>query len=450
METGRCTMPDIPHKPFYTHLYVQVLTAIVIGILLGHFYPHIGEAMKPLGDGFIKLIKMLIAPIIFCTVVHGIASMEDLKKVGRVGLKALIYFEVVTTLALIVGLIVVNILQPGVGMNVDSRTIDTKSIQVYTTKAGQQGTVEFLMHIIPNTVVGAFAEGEILQVLFFAILFAFALFMLGERGRPVLAFIDIVSHTFFGIVGIIMKLAPIGAFGAMAFTIGKYGVGTLLSLAQLMIAFYVTCLIFVLFVLGAIAWFVGFNILKFIKYIKEELLIVLGTSSSESVLPRMMAKLENLGCKESVVGLVIPTGYSFNLDGTCIYLTMAAIFLAQATNTELTLWQQLGIIGVLLLTSKGAAGVTGSGFIVLAATLASVGTIPVASIALILGVDRFMSEARALTNLVGNGVATIVIAKWEDALDEGRMRRLLDDETELEASEPEVAMGPPEPLVPQT
>jgi aerobic C4-dicarboxylate transport protein len=450
METGRCTMPDIPHKPFYTHLYVQVLTAIVIGILLGHFYPHIGEAMKPLGDGFIKLIKMLIAPIIFCTVVHGIASMEDLKKVGRVGLKALIYFEVVTTLALIVGLIVVNILQPGVGMNVDSRTIDTKSIQVYTTKAGQQGTVEFLMHIIPNTVVGAFAEGEILQVLFFAILFAFALFMLGERGRPVLAFIDIVSHTFFGIVGIIMKLAPIGAFGAMAFTIGKYGVGTLLSLAQLMIAFYVTCLIFVLFVLGAIAWFVGFNILKFIKYIKEELLIVLGTSSSESVLPRMMAKLENLGCKESVVGLVIPTGYSFNLDGTCIYLTMAAIFLAQATNTELTLWQQLGIIGVLLLTSKGAAGVTGSGFIVLAATLASVGTIPVASIALILGVDRFMSEARALTNLVGNGVATVVIAKWEDALDEGRMRRLLDDETELEASEPEVAMGPPEPLVPQT
>jgi aerobic C4-dicarboxylate transport protein len=450
METGRCTMPDIPHKPFYTHLYVQVLTAIVIGILLGHFYPHIGEAMKPLGDGFIKLIKMLIAPIIFCTVVHGIASMEDLKKVGRVGLKALIYFEVVTTLALIVGLIVVNILQPGVGMNVDSRTIDTKSIQVYTTKAGQQGTAEFLMHIIPNTVVGAFAEGEILQVLFFAILFAFALFMLGERGRPVLAFIDIVSHTFFGIVGIIMKLAPIGAFGAMAFTIGKYGVGTLLSLAQLMIAFYVTCLIFVLFVLGAIAWFVGFNILKFIKYIKEELLIVLGTSSSESVLPRMMAKLENLGCKESVVGLVIPTGYSFNLDGTCIYLTMAAIFLAQATNTELTLWQQLGIIGVLLLTSKGAAGVTGSGFIVLAATLASVGTIPVASIALILGVDRFMSEARALTNLVGNGVATVVIAKWEDALDEGRMRRLLDDETELEASEPEVAMGPPEPLVPQT
>jgi aerobic C4-dicarboxylate transport protein len=309
MDTALSTAADIPHKPFYTHLYVQVLTAIVIGALLGHFYPHIGEAMKPLGDGFIKLIKMLIAPIIFCTVVHGIASMEDMKKVGRVGLKALIYFEVMTTLALIVGLIIVNILQPGAGMNVDARTIDTKSIQIYTTKAGQQGTVEFLMHIIPNTVVGAFAEGEILQVLFFAILFAFGLFMLGERGRLVLAFIDIISHTFFGIVGIIMKAAPIGAFGAMAFTVGKYGAGTLLSLAQLMIAFYITCVIFVVFVLGAIAWLVGFNILKFIRYIKEELLIVLGTSSSEAVLPRMIAKLENLGCKESVVGLVIPTGY---------------------------------------------------------------------------------------------------------------------------------------------
>ncbi len=436
-------------RPFYTHLYAQVLTAVLIGVLLGHFYPQLGEAMKPLGDGFIKLIKMLIAPIIFCTVVHGIASMEDMKKVGRVGLKALIYFEVMTTIALIVGLIVVNVLQPGAGMNVDSRTIDTRSIQVYTTKAGQQSTVEFLMHIIPNTVVGAFAEGEILQVLFFAVLFAFGLFMLGERGRPVLSFIDITSHALFGVVGIIMKVAPIGAFGAMAFTIGKYGIGTLLLLAQLMAAFYVTCLIFVLLVLGGVAWLAGFNILKFIRYIKEELLIVLGTSSSESVLPRMIAKLENLGCKQSVVGLVIPTGYSFNLDGTCIYLTMAAIFLAQATNTDLTLWQQLGIIGVLLLTSKGAAGVTGSGFIVLAATLASVGTIPVASIALILGVDRFMSEARALTNLVGNGVATVVVAKWEKSLDQDRMRRVLDHESEQDASAPETAMGPPEPLLPQ-
>jgi aerobic C4-dicarboxylate transport protein len=396
--------------------------------------------MKPLGDGFVRLIKMLIAPIIFCTVVHGIASMEDLKKVGRVGLKALIYFEVVTTLALIVGLVVVNVMQPGVGMTVDAKAIDTKSIQVYTTKAGQQSTVEFLMHIIPNTVVGAFAEGEILQVLFFAILFAFGLSMLGERGKPVLNLINIVSHTLFNIVGIIMKVAPIGAFGAMAFTIGKYGVGTLLSLGKLMAAFYLTCLIFVFFVLGGIAWLTGFSIWKFIKYIKEELLIVLGTSSSESVLPRMINKLENLGCRESVVGLVIPTGYSFNLDGTCIYLTMAAIFLAQATNTELTLWQQLGIIGILLLTSKGAAGVTGSGFIVLAATLASVGSIPVASIAVILGVDRFMSEARALTNLVGNGVATIVVSKWEDALDEARMREQLDHETDLAADAPERTM----------
>ena len=440
MQASTATTAAAPHKPFYTHLYAQVLTAIVFGVLLGYFYPQLGEQMKPLGDGFVKLIKMLIAPIIFCTVVHGIASMEDMKKVGRVGLKALIYFEVVTTLALIVGLVVVNILQPGVGMNVDPRAIDTKSIQVYTTKAGQQSTVEFLMHIIPNTVVGAFAEGEILQVLFFAILFAFALFMLGERGKPVLNFIDIISHSLFNVVGIVMKVAPIGAFGAMAFTIGKYGVGTLLSLGKLMAAFYLTCLIFVFVVLGGIAWLTGFNIWKFIKYIKEELLIVLGTSSSESVLPRMITKLENLGCKESVVGLVIPTGYSFNLDGTCIYLTMAAIFLAQATNTELTIWQQLGIIGILLLTSKGAAGVTGSGFIVLAATLASVGSIPVASIALILGVDRFMSEARALTNLVGNGVATIVVSKWEDALDERRMREHLDHETDLEADAPERTM----------
>ena len=440
MQASTATTAAAPHKPFYTHLYAQVLTTIVFGVLLGYFYPQLGEQMKPLGDGFIKLIKMLIAPIIFCTVVHGIASMEDMKKVGRVGLKALIYFEVVTTLALIVGLVVVNVLQPGVGMNVDAKTIDTKSIQVYTTKAGQQSTVDFLMHIIPNTVVGAFAEGEILQVLFFAILFAFALFMLGERGKPVLNFIDIISHSLFNVVGIVMKVAPIGAFGAMAFTIGKYGVGTLLSLGKLMAAFYLTCLIFIFGVLGGIAWLTGFNIWKFIKYIKEELLIVLGTSSSESVLPRMINKLENLGCKESVVGLVIPTGYSFNLDGTCIYLTMAAIFLAQATNTELTIWQQLGIIGILLLTSKGAAGVTGSGFIVLAATLASVGSIPVASIALILGVDRFMSEARALTNLVGNGVATIVVSKWEDAVDERRMREHLDHETELEADAPERTM----------
>jgi aerobic C4-dicarboxylate transport protein len=437
-----------PRKPLYAHLYFQVVTAIIIGVLLGYFYPQVAEQMKPFGDAFIKMIKMLIAPIIFCTVVHGIAGMDDLKRVGRVGIKALIYFELVTTLALVIGLLVVNILQPGAGMNVDPKAIDTKSIAIYTTKAGQQSTVEFLLNIIPGTVVGAFAEGEILQVLFFAILFAFALFLLGERGKPVLNLIDIISHALFGIVGIIMRVAPLGAFGAMAFTIGRYGLGTLASLGHLMAAFYVTCLIFIFGVLGTIAWLMGFSIWRFIKYIKEELLIVLGTSSSESVLPRMMVKLENLGCKETVVGLVIPTGYSFNLDGTCIYLTMAAIFLAQATNTELTLWHQIGIIAVLLLTSKGAAGVTGSGFIVLAATLSSVGTIPVASIALILGVDRFMSEARALTNLIGNGVATIVVAKWEGALDESRMRRLLEHETAAEAEEPEQTMPPPAPLLP--
>ena len=437
MQTSTATTTTALRKPLYKHLYTQVLIAIAFGILLGYFYPQLGEQMKPLGDGFIKLIKMLIAPIIFCTVVHGIASMDDMKKVGRVGLKALIYFEVTTTLALIVGLLIVNLLQPGVGMNVDARAIDTRSIQIYTTKAGQESTVDFLMHIIPNTVVGAFAEGEIIQVLFFAILFAFGLFILGERGKPLLNLIEMVSHSLFNVVGIVMRVAPIGAFGAMAFTIGKYGVGTLLSLGKLMAAFYLTCLIFIFVVLGGIARLAGFSIWKFIKYIKEELLIVLGTSSSESVLPRMMNKLENLGCNESVVGLVIPAGYSFNLDGTCIYLTMAAIFLAQATNTELTLWHQLGIIAILLLTSKGAAGVTGSGFIVLAATLASVGSIPVASIALILGVDRFMSEARALTNLVGNGVATIVVSKWENALDEGRMRQHLNHETDLEADAPE-------------
>jgi aerobic C4-dicarboxylate transport protein len=432
-------------KPLWKSLYFQVICAIILGVILGVIYPSdpaskvvgLAEQMKPLGDGFIKLIKMLIAPIIFCTVVHGIASMEDMKKVGRVGLKALVYFEVMTTIALIIGLLVVNLWHPGVGMNVDASTLDTKSIQNYTKQAQEQNVTEFFLHIIPNTVVGAFAEGEILQVLFFAVLFAFALHMLGEHGKPLLRLIDIAAHGLFGVVGIVMRVAPIGAFGAMAFTIGRYGIKTLLSLGQLMACFYLTCLLFIFVVLGAVAYFTGFSILKFIRYIKEELLIVLGTSSSESVLPRMIAKMEVLGCEKSVVGLVIPTGYSFNLDGTCIYLTMAAIFLAQATNTPLGLGQELGIIGVLLLTSKGAAGVTGSGFIVLAATLASVGTIPVASIALILGVDRFMSEARALTNLIGNGVATVVVARWENALDVPRMQRILSHETAAEADEPE-------------
>jgi aerobic C4-dicarboxylate transport protein len=447
VETQAAAVPR--HRKLYQHLYVQVLCAIGIGILLGYFYPALGAQMKPLGDMFIQAIKMVIAPIIFCTVVHGIAGMEDMKKVGRVGLKAIVYFEVVTTLALAVGLIVANLWHPGAGMNVDPTTLDAKSVQQYATKAQEQSAFGHITHIIPSTVVGAFAEGEILQVLFFSLLFAFGVSFLGERGRPLVRMIDMVSHGLFNVVGIIMRAAPIGAFGAMAFTIGKYGLGSLLSLGQLMASVYATCLIFIFIVLGSIARLCGFSILKFIRYIKEELLIVLGTSSSESVLPRMIAKLENLGCQESVVGLVIPTGYSFNLDGTCIYLTMAALFLAQATNTDLSLMQQLGIIGVLLLTSKGAAGVTGSGFIVLAATLASVGTIPVASIALILGVDRFMSEARALTNLIGNGVATVVVAKWEGALDEVRMRQHLERESIEEAEEPEKELSPPGPRVPE-
>jgi len=427
-----------PHSGgLLSHLYVQVLIAIAIGVVVGYFFPTLGAQMKPLGDLFIKTIKMLIAPIIFCTVVHGIASMDDMKKVGRVGIKALVYFEAMTTAALVVGLLIVNLWQPGVGMNVDASKIDAKAVASFAAKAQEQGALDYIMHIVPNTVVGAFAEGEILQVLFFSVLFGFALFMLGDRGKPLLGIIDQSAHAFFKVVGIVMKAAPIGAFGAMAYTIGEHGIGTLLSLGKLMVGFYATCLIFIFVVLGIVARLCGFSILKFIRYIKEELLIVLGTSSSESVLPRMIAKMELLGCEKSVVGLVIPTGYSFNLDGTCIYLTMAAIFLAQATNTDLTFAQQLGIIGVLLLTSKGAAGVTGSGFIVLAATLASVGHIPVASIALILGVDRFMSEARALTNLIGNGVATVVVAKWEGALDEERMRQHLDRKTDAEADDPE-------------
>jgi len=427
-------------KKFHKHLYFQVLTAIAIGILLGFFYPETGASMKPLGDGFIKLIKMIIAPIIFCTVVTGIAGMEDMKKVGRVGAKALIYFEVVSTFALAIGLLVVNVIQPGAGMNADVSKLDTKAVAAYTSKAHAQSTVDFLMNIIPSTVVDAFAKGEILQVLFFALLFGYALAAFGERGKPVYKLIDQVSHVLFGIVGIIMKVAPIGAFGAMAFTIGKFGLGSLAKLGMLMGSFYLTCLLFIFGVLGTISKLSGFSILKFIKYIKEELLIVLGTSSSESVLPRMMAKLENLGCSKPVVGLVIPTGYSFNLDGTSIYLTMAAIFVAQATNTPLTLVQTVTILGVLLLTSKGAAAVTGGGFVTLAATFSAIPTIPVAGLALILGIDRFMSEARALTNLIGNGVATVVVSRWERELDSARMSRVLNKESDVEAEEPEAVL----------
>src|SRR5437899_5251093 len=427
-------------KPVYQSLYFQVIVAIAIGVLLGYFFPETGEAMKPLGDGFIKLIKMIIAPVIFCTVVVGIAGMESMKTGGKTGGYALLYFEAVSTLALIVGLVIINTFQPGAGMNIDPASLDTKSVAQYAAPGKMQSTTEFLLNAIPNTVVDAFAKGEILQVLLFSVLFGFALHAFGTKGKPVFELIDKLSHVLFGIVGIIMKVAPLGAFGAMAFTIGKYGVGSLLSLARLMGTFYATCLFFILVVLGIIAWLHGFSIWKFIKYIKEELFIVLGTSSSESVLPRMIAKLENLGARKSVVGLVIPTGYSFNLDGTSIYLTMAAVFIAQATNTPMTLTQQLTLLAVLLLTSKGAAGITGSGFIVLAATLSAVGGVPVAGLALILGIDRFMSEARALTNLIGNGVATSVVGKWTGDLDAIRMRRQLNSETAEEAEEPETVL----------
>ncbi len=426
-------------KPFYKILYVQVLVAIVLGVLLGVFYPEVGTAMKPLGDGFIKLIKMIIAPVIFCTVVAGIAGMQDMKKIGRVGGKALLYFEVVSTFALAIGLVVANVAKPGAGFNVDPAHLDSSSIAQYTTNAHAQTTTEFIMHIIPTTFVDAFATGNILQVLLVAILFGFALSMMGERGRPVTKFIDDISHVIFGIVNIIMKVAPLGAFGAMAFTIGKYGIASLLPLAKLMGSFYLTCALFIFIVLGTIARFTGFSIFKFIRYIKEELLIVLGTSSSESALPNLMRKLERLGCSKPVVGLVVPTGYSFNLDGTNIYMTMAALFVAQATNTDLTLTQELTILLVAMLTSKGASGITGAGFITLAATLAVVPTIPVAGMALILGIDRFMSEARALTNFIGNGVATVVVSKWENELDTKRMddvlhgREIVEDQTTMKA-----------------
>ncbi len=429
-------------RKFYQVLYFQVLAAIVVGVLLGYFYPELGTPMKPLGDGFIKLIKMIIAPIIFCTVVSGIAGMDDMKKVGRVGAKSLLYFEVVSSIALVIGLAVVTLIKPGAGFNADVSTLDTKGLSTFTSGAKSLSTTDFVMNIIPTSVVDAFAKGDILQVLFFSLLFGFALAAIGDKGKPIAHFIDEVSQVMFGIVSIIMKAAPIGAFGAMAFTIGKFGIGSLAKLGLLMGSFYLTCVIFIIFVLGTISKLCGFNIFKFILYIKEELLIVLGTSSSESVLPRMMIKMEKLGCTKSVVGLVIPTGYSFNLDGTSIYLTMAAMFVAQATNTPLTMTQTITILAILMLTSKGAAAVTGGGFITLAATFAAVPTIPLAGLALILGIDRFMSEARALTNLIGNGVATVVVSRWENELDLGKLQRVLDNESESVVEMPELEEEP--------
>lgn len=412
-------------KPFYKILYVQVLAAIVIGVLLGHYSPELAVKMKPLGDGFIQLIKMVIGPIIFCTVVSGIAGMRDMKKVGRVGGKALLYFEVVSTFALVIGLAAGHIFNPGAGFNVDVNTIDAKAVAQYAAKAQSASTVDFLLNIIPSTVVDAFAKGDILQILLIALLFGGALSAIGDRAQIVTDFIDQISHVFFRIVHVITRVAPIGAFGAMAFTIGKYGVISLVPLLKLVGTFYLTAIIFVVVVLGIIARLVGFNIFRFVAYIKEELLIVLGTSSSESALPHLMEKMEKLGCSKSVVGLVVPTGYSFNLDGTNIYMTMAVIFISQALNIELTWTQQLTILAVAMLTSKGASGITGAGFITLAATLAVVPTIPVAGMVLILGIDRFMSECRALTNITGNGVACVVISAWERELDRAKLARVL-------------------------
>jgi aerobic C4-dicarboxylate transport protein len=406
-----------PSRPWYSVLYIQVLIAIAAGILIGHYFPDAGVALKPLGDGFISLIKMMIAPVIFCTVVHGIGSISDLKKVGRVGVKTLFYFETVSTIALALGLLVGKLLEPGKGFDIDPATLDPNAVAGYVHQAKEQGMVAHLLAIIPETFIGAFAKGDLLQVLLVSILTGFAISQLGQLGERINGVIEAMAKVFFGIIRIIVRAAPIGALGAMAFTVGAYGVGSLLNLVELIATFYLTSLIFVLVVLGTIARLAGFSILRFIAYIKDELLIVLGTSSSETVLPHMIQKMERLGASKSVVGLVIPTGYSFNLDGTNIYMTLATLFLAQATNTPLTIGQELSILAIAMITSKGASGVTGAGFVTLAATLAIVPDIPIGSLAILVGIDKFMSECRALTNLVGNGVATIVISRWERELD---------------------------------
>ena len=418
-------------QPFYKHLYFQVLVAIIAGIALGHFYPAFGEQLKPLGDGFIRLVKMIIAPVIFLTVATGIAGMNDMKKVGRVAGKAMIYFLVFSTLALIVGLIVANTVQPGADINIDPATLDAKAVATYADKAHEQTITGFLMNIIPTTIVGAFASGDILQVLFFSVLFGIALGIVGEKGKPVTDFMHALMYPIFKLVAILMKAAPIGAFGAMAFTIGKYGISSVTNLAMLIGTFYVTSFLFVFVVLGAVCRYNGFSIVALIRYIKEELLLVLGTSSSEAALPGLMSKMEKAGCKRSVVGLVIPTGYSFNLDGTNIYMTLAALFIAQATGIHLSFGEQILLLLVAMLSSKGAAGITGAGFITLAATLSVVPSVPVAGMALILGIDRFMSECRALTNFVGNAVATIVVARWEGELDQDQLARVLSGQEEF-------------------
>jgi aerobic C4-dicarboxylate transport protein len=427
-------------KSWHRILYVQVLAAIILGIAVGHVWPEMGKSLKPLGDGFINLIKMIISPIIFCTVVHGIASMGDLKKLGRIGGKTLLYFEVVSTVALVIGLVVVNVFKPGAGFNIDPATLDPGIAKTYVDRSHSLTTVDFLLNLIPKTFFGAFVSGDLLQVLVIAVLVAFAISAMGGRGKPLLRGIEYGSQVFFGVMKIIVQLAPLGAFGAMGFTIGSYGLGALNKLLALMACFYATALFFVLVVLGAIAWFSGFSILRFIAYLKEELLLVLGTSSSETALPGMIQKMKRLGCAESTVGLVVPTGYSFNLDGTNIYMTMAAVFLAQATNTTLDLKQQISLLIVAMITSKGASGVTGAGFVTLAATLAAVPGVPVASLALLVGIDRFMSECRALTNLIGNGVATVVISRWEKEVTPAMLKANL-SRTDWESDQPAERVG---------
>jgi aerobic C4-dicarboxylate transport protein len=406
-------------------LWFQVLVGTVAGILLGHFWPAGGDMMKPLGDGFIALIRMMIGPVIFCTVVHGIASMSDMKSVGRLALKSILYFEAITIFALIFALVAVDLWQPGVGMNINPATLDSSAVAPYLATAKQQNVSDYLLHIIPRTYGSAFTDGEVLQVLFVSVLFGIALAAMGERGKPAFALVESLSGAFFKIVGYVMYFAPLGAFGAIAFTVGRFGTGSLLSLAELIVEFLLLCAVFTAIVFGLIAHWVGVSLWRLLYYIRDEIVIVAATTSTETVLPRIMQKMRDVGCEESVVGFVVPAGYSFNLDGTCLYLTTAAVFLAQATNTHLTLWQELGLIAVLLLTSKGAAGVAGAAFVVLAATLSTTGTIPVASIALILGIHRILAEGLTFVNLVGNCLAVIVVAKWEGAVDETRLAEII-------------------------
>jgi aerobic C4-dicarboxylate transport protein len=419
-------MPTSINFRYLNQLYVQVLIAIVIGGVIGYVWPEIGATLQPIADGFIKLIKMLLSPIIFGTVVTGIAKMSNIKEVGRIGVKSLIYFEIVSTLALLIGLIVVNVMQPGAGMNIDPSRINASSISTYVNAAeADHGFAKFILEIIPSTIVDAFAKGAMLQVILISVLMGVAMVQLGERGKPLVNIIDILLQGLFRIVAMVMRLAPLGAGAGIAFTIGKYGIGTIWSLGYLMLGVYITTILFIVVVLGTIAWWSGFPLTQFFRYFKDEIFIVLGTCSTEAVMPQMLAKLERLGCEKTVVGMVLPTGYTFNADGTSIYLSMAAVFVAQATNTHLSLADQAVLLGVLLLTSKGSAGVVGAGFVTLAATLSSIHTVPVAGLVLLLGVDRFMNEARAVTNLIGNGVATIAIAKWENAFDQQKAREVM-------------------------